>query len=419
MLTKEQNEALTKVGPGTPMGELLRRYWVPVAITAELEAWPTKKVRIYGEDLAVWKGPDGKYGMMQEKCPHRHASLAYGICEPDGLRCPYHGWKFDFDGQCIEQPAEPEKSQFKNRIKVKAYPVQELGGLLWGYLGPDPVPELPRWDVLVEDGVRDIGYADIPSNYIQIMENSVDPHHVEWMHGYYFEFLGNTAGFEAPKAFQRKHVRVAFDEFEYGIIKRRLLEGQEETADDWAVGHPLVFPYIMRVGGGGIDQLQIRVPFDDTTSRFMLYTLHHPEGVTEYPEQKPEEIPHYEMEWMDENGNYVVDYIEGQDIMAFATQGAVTDRTQEHIGKSDIGVVMLRRMYRENMNLVAEGKDPIGIVREPHDIIELPCEKDKFGAGSDFALAWIDQGFSRYSPQKEALRELHVRAEESRATAGA
>ena len=99
------------------------------------------------------------------------------------------------------------------------------------------------WDVLVEDGVRDIGYADIPSNYIQIMENSVDPHHVEWMHGYYFEFLANTAGFEAPKAFQRKHVKVAFDEFEYGIIKRRLLEGQDESADDWAVGHPLVFPF--------------------------------------------------------------------------------------------------------------------------------------------------------------------------------
>jgi 5,5'-dehydrodivanillate O-demethylase len=125
------------------------------------------------------------------------------------------------------------------------------------------------------------------------------------------------------------------------------------------------------------------------------------------------------MEWMDENGKYITDYIEGQDIMAFATQGAVTDRTEEHIGKSDIGVVMLRRMYRENMNLVAEGQDPIGIVREPHDVIDLPCEKDKFGAGSDFALAWIDQGFSRYSPQKDALRELHVRAEKSRATAGA
>jgi len=416
MLSKEQNEQLTRVGPGTPMGELLRRYWYPIVFERELAEWPIKKVRLLGEDFAVWKTPQGGYGIVQERCPHRHASLVYGVVEEEGLRCGYHGWLFDGGGQCIDQPAEPDKSTFKERIKAFAGKAEAMGGMVWVYIGPDPAPELPRFDVFVDEGFQDVGHSVLPCNWLQIMENSVDPHHVEWLHGRYFQFLGEQQGFLAPPAFQQKHVQVGFDPMEWGILKRRVLEGQSEADDDWAVGHPLVFPYFMRVGGAGIDQMQIRVPIDDTTTWALFYANHHPGGVAEYPEQVyPTD---YEYEWIDDGGNFIVDYIEGQDVMAWVTQGDVTDRSAEHIGKSDIGIIMLRRMFKEQMALVAEGKDPtVAFTREPHERIELPCEKNKFGAGVDFALAWIDMGSTRYSPDKDTLMKLHIDAASARGEA--
>ena len=225
MLTVEQNEELTSVGPGTRMGELLRRYWYPIAFEQDFDTRPAKSVRLLGEDWTLYKTPSGKYGIIGEHCPHRRASLTYGVVHDDGIRCGYHGWRFAFDGQCLEQPAEDDNSNFRNRVRAKAGEAQTLGGMVWVYVGPAPAPLLPRFDVYVLDGIRDVGYTTLPCNWLQIMENSVDPHHVEWLHGYYFEFLGKTSGFDAPKSFQKKHVKVAFDEFEFGIIKRRMLEG--------------------------------------------------------------------------------------------------------------------------------------------------------------------------------------------------
>jgi 5,5'-dehydrodivanillate O-demethylase len=406
MLSAEQNELMTRVGPGTPMGEVMRRYWYPVALTSDLETWPVKKVRLLGEDFALFKGKDGKYGIMQERCPHRAASLVYGIVEECGLRCGYHGWAFDRDGTCTDMPAEPEDSQFKNRITVFAGKAEEMGGLVWAYIGPSPAPELPRFDVYVMNGWRDIGHCTIPCNWLQIMENSVDPHHVEWLHGQYFEFLGRQQGFDAPKTFQRRHAKVAFDEFEFGINKRRLYVGQSEDSDDWKVGHPVVFPYTMRVGGAGAEQMQIRVPIDDTTTWWILYTCHAPLGdaSTVGPDGP---IPAYEIPWIREDGTYVTDYVEGQDIMVWVTQGAIADRTQEHIGTSDVGVIKLRRMFKEALAKVEAGEDPPAVVRYKHDRIDLPCEKDKFGAGPAFIRDWIKLGFSRYSPQVDLIKKLY------------
>src|SRR6266511_1264156 len=128
-------------------------------------------------------------------------------------------------------------------------------------------------------------------------------------------------------------------------------------------------------------------------------------------------IPEYELRWRDGQGNHIVDYVEGQDIMAWVTQGAITDRTVEHLGKSDVGIAMLRKQFKQQLAAVAEGRDPIGVVRDParNSCIDLPCEKNKFGAGAEFAIQWIDRGFSRYSPQLDELRRLHVEAAESRA----
>ena len=412
MMTQEQNDELTRVGPGTPMGEVLRYYWYPVAFVRELEEFPVKAVRLLGENWAVFRTDDGNYGIVDERCPHRGASLVYGIVD-DGLRCGYHGWKFNTAGECVDILAEPEASpKFMRDCSVRAGAAQELGGMVWAYVGDGPAPELPRYEAYVMDGIRDIGHSVLPCNWMQIMENAVDPYHVEALHGNYFEFIAKWQGIPMPGSFGgNKHVKVAFDPFEHGIIKRRLLVGQDEESDDWKIGHPLVFPYKMWVGGNGVFQMQIRVPVDDTHTNVLFYSVHAPEGAI-LPEDPP--CVDYEYEWIRDDGTFIVDYIEGQDIMAWVTQGEIADRTNEKITKSDIGVVACRRMFREQIEAVAEGRDPIAVMREAHDVIKLPLERSKFGRGAGFALEWIDNGSMKYSPQREALKQLHVEADAAR-----
>src|SRR5213080_4548262 len=148
MLSKEDNELLTRIGPGTPCGELLRRYWHPVALSRELtEERPRKRVQILGEELVLYRTGDGGYGLVGEHCSHRGASLYYGFLENGGIRCPYHGWLYDVSGRCVEQPFEPQQSMLKHTLRHPAYPVEELSGLLFAYLGPPEKQHLlPRLD---------------------------------------------------------------------------------------------------------------------------------------------------------------------------------------------------------------------------------------------------------------------------------
>ena len=174
MLTAEQNELLTRIGPGTLCGELMRRYWHPIAAVSELDSlkW-NKRVRLLGEDLVLFRDRQDRYGLITEACPHRRASLAFGIPTNDGIRCPYHGWAFGHSGQCLEQPNEPEKSQFRSKVTTPAYSVEEMGGVFWAYLGPaESKPLLPRLDGFVAEGtVRMLGSAIVPCNWLQF--NSV------------------------------------------------------------------------------------------------------------------------------------------------------------------------------------------------------------------------------------------------------
>ena len=414
MLTQEENDELTEVGPGTPMGAVLRHYWYPVAFTRELDEFPVKRARLLGEDFAVFKTREGDYGIVDEKCPHRGASLVYGIVDEDGIRCGYHGWKFGTNGDCLEILAEPDSSpKFRADCGVRSGEAQELGGLIWAYVGDGPAPELPRYEAYTRHGHRDMGHAVLPCNWLQIMENAVDPYHVEALHGNYFEFIAEQAGMEMPGSFGgNKHEKVAFDPFEHGIIKRRLLVGQDENSDDWKIGHPLVFPYKMWVGGNGVYQMQIRVPVDTTHTNVIFYTVHAPDGA-----DLPDEVHtvDYPYEWIRDDGTFIVDYIEGQDVMAWVTQGEVADRTKEKITKSDVGVIACRRMFRDAMEAVAAGKDPIAVVREAHDVIKLPLERSKFGRGAEFASDWIDNGSMRYSPIAAEMKQLHIDAAAARA----
>jgi len=150
-MRQDENQILTRVGAGTPAGELLRRYWHPVSVAAELtEEKPIKAVKLLGEKLVVFRlrGVPGesepRYGLVAEQCRHRLASLAYGRVDHEGIRCPYHGWKYDLKGRCLETPPEPSDSQYYREIRQPAYPVQKLAGLLFAYMGPEPTPLLPR-----------------------------------------------------------------------------------------------------------------------------------------------------------------------------------------------------------------------------------------------------------------------------------
>lgn len=402
MLTAEENELLTRVGPGTRMGALLRRYWHPVAAISELGDRWTMRVRVLGEDLVLYRDRSGAYGLIAEFCPHRRASLAYGIPETDGLRCPYHGWKFDGTGQCIEQPNEPEGSTFKDRITTAAYPVQILGGLAWAYLGPQPAPLLPRWDGFVVEGtIRHVGKAVIPCNWLQIMENSVDPLHTEWLHGRLYEFLRERDGVQV--AISKHHAKIAFDEFEYGIIKRRLLVGQSEDSDDWKVGHPVVFPTTLAVGsGGGLWQqyvFQIRVPVDDTHTMHYWYHAYMPPIGARVPKHLLENVPAYEPPIKDANGEYMLEYIHAQDIMAWVTQGPIADRTREALGAGDRGVTLYRRMLLRELKKMEAGEDPLNVMRDPakNQRIDLPLEKGKEHFSDGFA-SLLKRHMSSFSP---------------------
>ena len=149
MVSVETNERLTHVGPGTPCGELMRRYWVPIAPYAQLQENPVRKVRVLGEDLVLFQTERGQLGLIGERCLHRAVDLQFGFPDEDGLRCPYHGWLYGADGRCLDTPLEDPTKTFKNQLRLTAYPVQELGGLVFAYLGPEPAPLLPRWDLFV------------------------------------------------------------------------------------------------------------------------------------------------------------------------------------------------------------------------------------------------------------------------------
>lgn len=399
MMSNETNERLTKVGPGTPMGALLRCYWHPIAASSELPLGSVLPVKLLGENLALYRSDSGDLGLMAERCPHRGASLAFGIPEEGGLRCPYHGWKFDDHGQCVEQPAEPVDSTFCHRIRIPAYPIKELGGLIWAYLGAEPIPLLPRFDLFARDDLdRSISISHLPCNWLQIMENSLDPVHREYLHGMYSNYVLKMQGKKQADP-EPHHEKLAFDEFEFGITKRRLVEGQSEDCDDWRIGHPMLWPNILSVGNEDNPSFQIRVPLDDANTRHYWYLAKpRPDG-----SGQQEHIPVADLPFMDESGRFIVDTISGQDMMVWVTQGPIADRTTERLGTSDKGVILYRRLLLEQMLLVERGEDPPGVIRDParDEIIDIPRERHARYVAGNFSETNVDRvSFARKANPK-------------------
>jgi 5,5'-dehydrodivanillate O-demethylase len=419
MLSIEQNEKMARVGPGTPMGQLLRRYWHPIAASSELKKEPTKAVRILGESLVLYRDRGGRLGLIGQACAHRRVNLLYGIPEQVGLRCPYHGWLYNEKGRCLEQPAEAPDSTFKERIRIPAYPVEELNGVVFAYLGPAPAPLVPRWDVYaMEDAVRDIGYASLNCNWLQIMENTLDPVHVEWLHQAFYDYAVGRTGRPDLQRGRIHHVKIGFDLFDYGIVKRRVVEGKTEGDDDWRIGHPMVFPNMLRQGGGmrGRSAFQVRVPMDDTHTAHW-WVAAYPRRAEE-PPQKPDEIPFYPVPVpaLDEHGLpqwRLLDNNSGQDIMAWLTQGPIAERQLEKLAESDKGIILYRRLLSDQLRIVQDGGDPMNTFRDPARNACITFEtEDKFlVGGAGYTPNAMRTGAStKYSPVLQQREETARRS---------
>jgi 5,5'-dehydrodivanillate O-demethylase len=363
MLTQEENERITRVGPGTPCGALLRRYWQPVAIASELTPErPKQRVRILGEELVVFRDADGNYGCLAEHCAHRGVSLYYGFVEDCGIRCPYHGWKYATqDGQCLEQPFEPAGSTYKDRIQQGAYPVQKFAGLLFVYMGPEPAPLLPRWDVCVrEDGVRKIEMRPpLDCNWVQAEENTADTVHTYYLHGHMMKTQGRNDG----AYYYRPIEKYEWSLCEWGVSKKCYYGGDRPEIE---IRPPLIFPNILRINAGRLECIHWRVPTDDThTKIYMVTFLPDPEGRTlPQPEDPPVLYWAPDSDFLP-NGEYDLTTFYAQDKMAWETQGPLYDRSSEHLGASDRGIVMFRKLLAEQITVVEQGGDPIALVRDP------------------------------------------------------
>lgn len=371
MLTPEENEMLTRVGPGTPAGELLRRYWHPVAIAAELpEDNPVKFVRILCEDLVLFQTKKGELGLLHDRCSHRGASLSYGRVEERGIACPYHGWLYDIQGNCLETPAEPAESNFCRTVKHKAYPVQKLAGLYWAYLGPQPAPAIPKYDVWARtDGwhwLRVLPQLDC--NWLQAMENSVDTAHLHILHQELVtdDFkVGSTTRGTIDNL-----IKFEVEEFDRGLLKRRFFkDGKVEE-------HPLLFPTVLRQA----NRTQIRVPIDDTHT-WIVYVHFVPDSTE--PRANKADVPvSYRKPFKNPPGvrhpftKFRLDEVDAQDFMAWETQGPILDRTRERLAGSDRGVVMYRDMLRREIKKVEQGSDPMNVFRDPnHAIIDTKLDE--------------------------------------------
>ena len=267
MLTREDNEMLTRVGPGTPMGELMREYWMPFGLSDELpEAdCPPVRVMLLCEELVAFRDSNGKVGLLDNNCPHRRASLFFGRNEECGLRCVYHGWKFDVSGDCVDMPSEPAESNFKDKVKIKSYPVEERGGIMWTYMGPrKTTPGLPELPSNMIDDVVVSAYMR-PCNWMQALEGDIDTVHTLYLH------LGLTQFEDAPEGswawwhLQNRAPHYAAIDTDFGTMYgayRPAMEGMNY----WRFANFLMPFYAMTPPGvlGLEHKFRAWVPMDDT-----------------------------------------------------------------------------------------------------------------------------------------------------------
>lgn len=409
----------------------MRRYWIPIGPSAQLIDNPVRKVRFLGEDLVLYRDRSGTIGLIGDRCLHRRVDMQYGIPDQHGLRCPYHGWLFGETGACLERPLEaaPQRPIHK---KLSGYPVRELGGMLFTYMGPPPVPALPRWDLYVwPNSIRQIAVNVLDCNWLQCQENTGDPLHSVWTHGELFEYELEREGAleraEAPDHTIRGRLKMGvgvkdlFAEATPFGMRKGVIYSKELGADSDHVSEhsTVIFPFYTQTGSAGDprSEYQIRVPIDDTHTLHLCYQVYAAPAGIDAPKQ--EFIPWYEPPTQDESGRPILDYILAQDAIVWVAQGDIVDRTEEVLGRTDIPIVFLRRQLDEQIRLVEEGKMPMNVFTESPDIIH----SSRFGKPREEMLdtakfRWMyHKGYGmddvdRYGPAIELVRDLHRRIEE-------
>jgi phthalate 4,5-dioxygenase oxygenase subunit len=376
--TKEITLAdIAHVGPGTPAGEWFRRYWIVVDTTRDLHDIP-QAVTVLGEDLVLFRDPNGKLGLLALHCPHRGTSLEYGDIEDGGIRCAYHGWLFDTAGQCLEMPAEPNESKFPSKVQHLSYPVQELGGLIFAYMGPDRdnPPPLPKYKALADpNGQRSLESTRLYEyNWFNFIENGADPAHFSTLHradpddgtwrSWFFNFR-DIPPFDAV-------------ETNYGmkVISRK----PGPTPDtEYVDEKSFALPSILQIGdtefthfkkrredltsGSRNEHFMFVTPNDD--DRFTLYTVNHytgpdPEFFQKLEPSRRISAPVDKKEYDYRKYSPYRGNVRTEDIMCQATQGMIGER-KEQLATSDKGVILIRKIILNAIQAVREGRVPKGI----------------------------------------------------------
>lgn len=377
MLSQQENEELTRVGPNSEAGAVLRRYWQPAALTAELNSnRPVVPVRLLGEDLVLFRNESGELGIVGRHCPHRGADLCFGRLEHNGLRCPFHGWHFDRTGQCVEQPGEPEGSRMHEKIKATSYPVVEKNGVVFAYMGPGEPPAFPALDCFVAPDTHVFAFKGLwQCNWLQAMEVGIDPAHASFLHrflededpsdGYGKQFRDKAANTDIPmtqllREYPRPEIQV--EETDYGlrlIALRHLNDGRTHVRVT-----NQIFPAAICIPmSNEMTITQWHVPVDDETcywySMFTSFGRPVDKDVMQAQRLKEHRLPDY-APLKNARNNYGFDPDEqrtktytgmGLDInvhdqWAVESMGPIQDRTKEHLGKTDVGIIKYRRMLR-------------------------------------------------------------------------
>lgn len=382
-----EDEELTHVGPDTPGGEYLRRFWQPVAMTQELADLPLP-VRILGEDLVAFRDGRGRIGLLQRHCSHRAASLEFGVVSECGLRCCYHGWLYDVDGRILETPGEPPDSRLKERFYHGAYPVHEYKGLVFAYLGPpDKKPPFPILDTFDQPGDRLVPYSiTYDCNWVQTSENSMDPAHVVFLH--------TRISFA-----QFSEAWGAMPDMDFKETPRGMMYFTTRRVEDhvWVRSNEGILPNITLVSGTWVDGTQEsvftrlsatrwRVAIDDTHT-MMIGWRHFDESVDPSGKGVEEEVGKEKMDAFGQAGGRT--YEDRQrtpgDYEACVSQRPIAVHALEHLATTDRGVRMLRNLIRKGIREVAAGGDPTsGMTGDgvnftlAHDtIVHIPPKPDK------------------------------------------
>ena len=389
MLNAADNDLLTRIGPGTPMGNYLRRFWQPALLPNELPEpdCPPVRFRLMSEDLVAFRDTTGRVGFLQAACPHRRASLFWGRNEEDGLRCVYHGWKFDIDGNCVDMPSEPETSNFKDKVHVTAYPAREAGGIVWIYMGPKHLmPELPQYDWCLppDDPNQRVYKWRHESNYLQGLEGNLDSAHVSFLHRWFGRMPDNlVAG--APK--------LTAMETEFGFVYGARRPVVSSNDSDQQTYHWRVTPFVMpgytvipnRAGpGAGF----FTIPMDDEHSWW--FTIQRAEPVDPGPHRDVyvDLIPGTFRMTNNMDNDYLIDREQQatvnytglptnrvQDAAISESMGPIAERPLEHLGTTDIAIIFMRRLLLRGARDLANGIEPaIATHPERHNVLPLDVD---------------------------------------------